>query len=146
MKPGERTTLAIPDPHPSGTGWLPQWVTDQIHTPAPLARRAVFTTCRHCQEIIIHGLDADLLAEEVRADPTPLTTPQEVACILAGRPTYQIQITNQDLKIIDRQARWQTPGNKPRRPIIPKHQCGARFPGFIIPPLQQQEPQQQPPF
>lgn len=146
MKPGERTTLAIPDPHPSGTGWLPQWVTDQIHTPAPLARRAVFTTCRHCQEIIIHGLDADLLAEEVRADPTPLTTPQEVACILAGRPTYQIQITNQDLKIIDRQARWQVPGTKPRRPIIPKHQCGARFPGFIIPPLQQQEPQQQPPF
>jgi hypothetical protein len=106
----------------------------------------VFTTCRKCEAIILHGLDADILAEEVRADPTPLNPQQEAACILTNRPTYQIQISGEEAKIISRQLRWQPLGQPPRRPIIPAHQCGARFPGFIIEPLQQHDPIKQPPF
>jgi hypothetical protein len=144
VKPGERSTLPIPDPHPSGDGWLPQWVTDQINNPGPLARRAQFTRCTRCGSIIIHGLDADQLAQEVRADPTPITKDQEIACILTDRPTWQLAIAGEEIKIIDRQLRWQT--RPPKRPIVPDHICGLQFPGFVIPAQHPTERNKIPPF
>lgn len=146
MKPGERSTLPIPDPHPSGTGWLPQWVTDQLNTNPPIGRRALFTRCRKCKEIVLRGLDADILAMEVTADPTPLDPMQELACVLTGRATYQANVGGDEIKIIDRQLRYTTAGVPPPRPIIPEHVCGRRFPGFIIEPVTQTERAKNPPF
>ena len=106
--------------------------------------------CPNCNQITLHGMDADLAAGMATADPTPLTEQQELACIIAHRPTYTLTTRGTTHELNDRTAAHTygpRPSNHKGRTIIPAHQCGARFPGFIPQPHTTPEaPNDQPPF
>lgn len=123
-------TPAPRTPHPTEPGYLPAWVADQLqaNNPNTARRTAKYQRCPKCQQITLTGLDHDTAAFTARTDPTPLTPQTELATILAGRQTY---------------AAWRTPEGYHlehrdhfnmadlQHPILPEHQCGARFPGFL---------------
>lgn len=93
-------------------------------------RKASWRHCPTCGLLVIHGTDANTLAETVDADPTPLAEADELACKLAGRGLYLLRSTTDrmELAYVDE---WATPGTA-NRPVLPAHLCGApRFPGTL---------------
>lgn len=145
--PADQTEIRIPAPHPSGSGFLPYWVTDQLEQEVrPLARRGLFGRCRRCRHIIITGLDNSLCAFKAEVDPTPLTAQQEYACYLTGRPTYDALLYGPAIELLHRYPATVEPPEAKPWAVVPAHQCGARFPGFLVPPLTETEHQATPPF
>lgn len=141
--------LPIPVPHPDGNGIMPQWLVDALDqkNPPRNPRTAVWTRCRNCDEIILVGLDADILAQDATVDPTPLDAAQELICALTGRPTYTAQVRGQSVEIWYRQISIERPPNAAGTwPVVPTHKCGARFPGFLIPPEPERNTNREPPF
>lgn len=136
-----------PIPHPDGHGYIPAWIAEQIHEDrpsnggSPLAR---FHACPNCQAIVLTGLDGHIIADMVTVDPTPLSRQGEAACILIGRETYTVWRVINGYEITDRRGpRIRQRGHAP---IVPAHQCGARFPGFIAPPALPSDTDAPPPF
>lgn len=129
-----QTEIWVPHPHPSGRGSMPRWVTEMLEQErAPIARRGIFRHCTKCKQIIVVGLDADVAAWKVEVDPTPLNAKQELACHLVGRRTWSLTVRNRSLEIDVREpANARPPEHEPFH-VVPRHQCGARFPGFCIP-------------
>lgn len=114
---------------------MPNWVTEMLEQErAPIARRAIFRYCERCQQITVVGLDGDVAAFKVTADPTPLNARQELACHLAGRRTWSLTVRNRSLELDVREPANARPAGHEPFHVVPKHQCGARFPGFAIPP------------
>jgi|GEM_PF-3096392 len=110
---------------------LPAWVREQLAIAAwPISRKAHFERCPNCNALILRGLDHDVCAINVTVDPTPITRHLEVACIIAGRPTYTPWKVPGGYELTRRDPFFDT--DTPR-PILPAHQCGARFPGFLTP-------------
>jgi len=120
--------------HPDG-GKLPAWVTDQLHANRKSARwkrTAEFHRCRKCDAIVISGLDDERCAFKATVDPTPLDPRQETATLIAGRKTYDARIAGTTITLDRRdQDHMSRTG---RDTVVPAHQCGARWPGFITPP------------
>lgn len=143
------TLLTAPMKHPLGTGYLPQWLAAELQEKHPnrMARTATWTRCGKCKEIILTGLDADLLATAVHADPTPLTDHQELAALLTGRRTFNIDHDGPGARIHYR-TRWEmlTPPSRNSQPTIPEHACGRRFPSFLVPPEPTPVDSEHPPF
>lgn len=134
----EQGALRIPDPHPGGRGFLDYWVTEQLHAePRPVQRRSLFRKCHRCKQVILVGLDADLCAFRTEADPTPLTARQEYACYLVGRRTYDAVVVARAVELTHRDAAMVAAPEANHWAVVPAHQCGARFAGFIIPPMYQ---------
>ena len=64
-----QTRLTFPADHPRpGT---PAWIIHETHNPTKTTRReAHLTTCPHCHALTLHGLDGDIAATGIHADPT----------------------------------------------------------------------------
>lgn len=133
-KQPEQTELWIPEPHPSGVGYLPQYVTEQLQAERrPIGRQAKYMHCPKCGDIVLRGLDDEYCAVDALADPTPLTARTEYACYLVGRTTYNAITRGQTFELGARMLRWVRAPELTSWPVIPQHRCGARFPGCIIP-------------
>lgn len=127
----QRPLPGMPKPPKKTPGPMPKWLIQAIETKTGGFRSARWTRCPKCQQIILQGLDDDIAAFTVQADPTPINPRQETACRLTARPTYAVTEGRQIE--LDRRDRWSTGKPSPDRPIIPAHKCGARFPGFLLP-------------
>lgn len=111
----------------------------------PLQRRSMFRRCTRCDDIILVGLDNDVCAFKVEADPTPLTARQEYACYLTGRRTYDATVVARAVELLHRDVAYVDAPERVPWQVVPAHQCGARFPGFLIPPMYQHD-HTRPPF
>lgn len=110
------------------------WLKQLLETKTGGFRAARWQRCPNCNQLTLHGMDADLAAGMATADPTPLTETQELACFITGRPTYTLTNRGTSYELNDRRGAYlygPRPPNHKGRTIIPAHQCGARFPGFI---------------
>jgi hypothetical protein len=128
-----------------------EWLKQLLETKTGGFRAAHWERCRNCDQLTLHGMDADIAAGMVTADPTPLSPLQELACIIVSRETYTLSPKKDSgaYELSDRQAahRWgPRPPNHNGRLIVPAHQCGARFPGFIPRPATKETTNEHPPF
>lgn len=116
---------------------MPKWLVRALEIKTGGFRGAHWERCRNCRQIILEGLDADIAALTVQADPTPINPRQETACHLTARPTYTVTMTSRRIEL-DRRDQWSIGEPSPSFPILPAHKCGARFPGFLLPPARTQ--------
>lgn len=139
----------LPSP-PGKKPGMDDWLKQQLETKTGGFRAAHWKRCTDCGELTLHGMDADLCAGMVTADPTPLSPQQEHACMITGRPTYTLKPRGNSYELNDRSGAYlygTRPPDGRGKTIVPEHLCGARFPGFIPTPKQQQETtHEQPPF
>lgn len=130
---------------PGQDDWLKQLLEDKTGG----FRAARWERCTTCKELTLHGMDADMCAGMVTADPTPLSELQELACIIVGRPTFTLKARGTSYELNDRRDAHKYGPRPPThngRVVIPAHQCGARFPGFIQRPTTKETHNGQPDF
>lgn len=128
---------------------MDDWLKEQLETKTGGFRAARWGRCPICQELTLHGMDADLCAGMVTVDPTPLSTLQELACMIIGRPTYSIKERGTSYELNDRRDAYlygTRPPDHRGKTIGPEHRCGARFPGFLKRPTTQETHHGHPPF
>lgn len=124
---------------------MPAWLRAALETKTGGFRAARWRRCHTCHELTLTGLDNHLLAETATVDPTPITPEEEIAVILAGRTTYNLETYARTKIHLKRRDHAHGLGKPSRRPVVPEHRCGARYPGFLYPP-QQKDPTHAPPF
>ncbi|WP_422758275.1 hypothetical protein [Paenarthrobacter sp. C1] len=125
------------------------WLKTLLENKTGGFRAARWERCNTCQELTLHGMDADMCAGMVTADPTPLSPQQELACMIIGRPTFTLKPRGQAYELHDRRDAHKhgpRPPDHKGRTVIPAHQCGARFPGFIQRPTTKETPNAEPDF
>lgn len=109
---------------------MPEWLSRLLETKLGGYRHARWQRCNKCDRIVLHGMDADVLAGMATVDPTPINRHQEIWCALHDRRTYSLRIdADRRIEINDR-PRWAL-GLEFRDPIVPEHQCGSEYPGFL---------------
>jgi hypothetical protein len=113
------------------TTWMARVLADRDG--APLGARYAAPRLHHCGAWTLVGLDDDTLAFTARVDPTPLTPVGELACVLAGRPTYDLtrRGTRRVLDARDDHALRARPPAAPgaRYDVLPAHRCHQPVPG-----------------
>ena len=111
------------------------WLLQLLENKTGGFRAARWNRCRHCNEIVLTGINDDQCAGTITADPTPLTAAQELECLLAGRDTvsatphgrtYDLHRRDDDLI-----SNHPAGGGTTFGTVIPAHQCGNRYPGFF---------------
>jgi hypothetical protein len=113
---------------------MPDWLRHVLENKTGGFRAARWQRCPQCDRITLHGMDADACAGMVTVDPTPITRHQEIWCALHARPTYQLRI-DPDRKITINDRPRYSLGLECRNPVVPEHQCGSEYPGFLdLPP------------
>jgi hypothetical protein len=139
-----------PFPHPSGEGVLPLWLAEELRAENPnrYLTKATWTRCRKCKAIVQTGLDDPVIASPAMIDPTPLTPLQDLTCALTHRTTYRLFQAGTETRISHRDQfnRHHPAGEAGQPPIVPAHRCGARFPGFTIPPQPERTHDDRPDF
>lgn len=137
-------------PHPSGEGVLPSWLAEELRLERPnrYLPGATWTRCGKCGEIVQTGIDDPVMGEQAMVDPTPLTPLQDLTCAMTGRTTYRLFQAGTVTRISarDQFTRHHPAGAEGQPPIVPAHRCGARFPGFTIPPEPERHDHDHPPF
>jgi len=124
--------------------WLIGQLIDQgILTQSRLGRKAKARECRHCRSWILTGLDADLAAIEVQADPHPLSPDGEVAALLDDRHTYDLEEHR-----LYRRYHWNIAGRPAgeRHRVLADHRCGAPIPASWQQPPRLPSSRQEEPF
>lgn len=118
--------LGIPAAFPPELRWLlalPTWAQDQAQA-RYAARQSLLVRaeqCIRCTAIVITALDDEYDgATTARADPTLINPHDELACLLAGRTTYELT-RNRRL----RQRTQFTIGTKRTAAIVPAHRCNT---------------------
>lgn len=99
-------------------------------TPDGTTRRAQPRLCRTCNAHVLTGLDADLAALSITADPTPLDQLGELTALASGRSTYTLEHDGPRLVLNYRDAgriRHRPPGGI-RYDVLPAHACGRPLP------------------
>ena len=133
--------------HKGNKTGMPDWLLKLTEAKQGGFRKARYQRCPRCQEIVLHGMDADMVAGMATIDPAPITPQQEWWCAITGRPTYSLDIDPDRRVTINDRDRWSI--TKPHRnPIVAGHLCGQRYPGFL-PELRKQptaKGPQKPPF
>jgi len=95
-------------------------------SPKGTTRRAQPRLCRTCNAHVVTGLDADLAALDILADPTPLDQLGELTALIQGRPTYTLEHDGPRLVLNYRDSgriRHRPPGGI-RYDVLPAHACG----------------------
>ena len=113
---------------------MDDWLKAQLENKTGGFRAARWGRCTTCQELTLHGMDADICAGMVTADPTPLSPPQEHACFIVGRPTFTLKPRGTSYELSDRTGAYlygPRPPDHHGKTVVPAHRCGARFQGFI---------------
>ncbi|MHC6592409.1 hypothetical protein [Arthrobacter sp. C152] len=117
------------------------WLKQLLETKTGGFRAARWQRCPTCDQITLHGMDADIAAGMATVDPTPLSPLQELACFIVGRDTYVLKPREKGYELSDRSGAYlygPRPPDHGSKTIVPAHQCGARFPGFIPRPNNQE--------
>lgn len=99
-------------------------------TPNGTTRRAQPRRCRTCNAHVITGLDADIAALAVIADPTPLDPTGELLALVHGRRTFTLDHDSGRLVLNYRDGgriRYRPPGGA-RYDVVPDHACGHPLP------------------
>lgn len=102
-------------------------------TPNGTTRRAQPRRCRTCNAHVIIGLDANVCALAVLADPTPLDQLGEVLAIATARPTYTLEHDGARLVLNYRdpgRIRHRPAGGGLRYDVVPAHVCGRPLPAI----------------
>lgn len=111
------------------------WLQNLLETKTGGFRAAKWNRCNHCNRIVLTGINDDTCAATVTADPTPLTPQQEIECLLTHRPTISATPHGKtyDLHHRDADLISDHPANTPTLygTVLPTHQCGNRYPGFL---------------
>lgn len=126
---------------------MPNWLKKHLEEKTGGFRAARWTRCPKCHAIILKGLDDDVAAWTVEADPTPITPRQEELCQWIGRQTYMVTMNPNRIEL-DRRTSYAI-GKSCARPVVPAHRCGKRSNGFLLPPnasTQGQAENEHPPF
>jgi hypothetical protein len=118
------------------TTWMARVLADRDG--APIGARYAAPRLHHCGAWTLIGLDDDVLAFTARVDPIPLTPAGELACVLAGRPTYDLtrRGTRRVLDARDDHALRARPPAAPgaRYDVLPAHRCHQPVPGISAAP------------
>lgn len=125
------------------------WLKQLLEQKTGGFRAARWERCKDCDQLTLHGMDADLCAGMVTVDPTPLSPQQEHACMITGRPTYSLKPRGTSYELSDRDGAYlygSRPPDQRGKTIVPAHQCGARFPGFIPRPATKETTNHEPNF
>lgn len=109
---------------------MDSWLLDHLiragHvTETGLARRARIRTCE-CGERVLAGLDAEVCAFEVHADPMPLTALGEALALIDGRRTFAVHHEGGRyvLDWRDGHSITEAPaGTQPREDVLRGHRC-----------------------
>lgn len=128
---------------------MDDWLKTQLENKTGGFRAARWGRCPTCNELTLHGMDADLTAGMATVDPTPLSPQQEHACMITGRETYSLKERGTSYELNDRRGAYRygaRPPDHKGRTIVPAHKCGARFSGFIQRPDTQETHHGHPPF
>ncbi len=109
---------------------FPSWLRDAlitkgVLTPSGLSRKWKIRTCRGCQAWILAGLDSNVAALEVQADPVQLTVEGEAQALLDNRATYDDDGTS-----LSRRLHWHVTGRPAGQEhrVLPQHRCGSTIP------------------
>ena len=104
---------------------IPAWLQ---RSQTGTTRAASIRLCPKCRAPILTGLDADICALTVRADPTALTPLGEAIALLQGRATYNLA-DGPGRKELDRRDRWRITAPR-KHHVFPEHRCGQPLNAF----------------
>lgn len=125
--------IGIPTAYPTELRWLltlPAWAQDQAQQRHAnrLSTTVRAELCLRCGAIVLHALDDEYDgATTARTDPTLITPADELKCLLANRPTYELT-RNRRL----RHRHHFTIGTHRTAAIVPAHRCHQTI-GFPLP-------------
>ena len=92
----------------------PPWLAAKIRANQRQARDG---TCRRCGAPLLAGLDADVCAFTVTADPAPVGPGAELRALMAGRASFDLLGGE-----LHRRDRWHVTGRR-RWPVLLEHVC-----------------------
>lgn len=118
---------------------MPEWLQHVLENTTGGFRAARWQRCRKCEALVLHGMDNDMCAGMATVDPTPINRHQEIWCALHARPTYRARI-DPDRKITLTYRDRYALGLECRDPVLPEHQCGSEYPGFLALPPKHGDP------
>ena len=94
-------------------------------------RKARALTCPTCHQPLLRGLDADMCARTVDADPYPLAPESEALALLMRIRTFELRWCGDHYEL-DHRDRWRIRGRPATRDdvdVLAAHRCGmARLP------------------
>lgn len=108
---------------------VPQWL---VRRHGGVFRTAALRTCPACKAPILSGLDDDIAARSVRADPTPIDRMGEALAVLTGRATFDL-VPIEGKRQLWRRDQWHIAGKR-RYPVLAEHRCGASLAEHAEPP------------
>ena len=114
------------------TATTPTWLRDHLLRTGHIAetgvsRGAKLRRCRRCGVFVLTGLDADMCALEVQADPTPLSPLGEAFAVVEGRRTFALHRAGGRWEIDWRDAgdiASHPAGSARREDVLRQHRCG----------------------
>lgn len=116
--------------HPT---WLLEHLIRAGHiTERGISRKARVRTCERCGRVALVGLDADVCAFEVAADPLPLSRLGEALALVEGRRTFALVRTHRGYELDARDASailGRPAGATKRQDVLAEHRCSAPGPG-----------------
>jgi len=118
-----------PVPAPKPAPGIPAWILRERRGEA--FRSACLQRCTKCRAPILYGLDADLCALSVKADPTPLTPLGEAIALLGGRRTFHLTDIAGRIEITMRDQ-WAI-GGESAHLVVPEHKCNSRLDAHMQP-------------
>lgn len=121
-----QTALPIPAPAKKTRRKVPEKILAQRGGSA--FRNAALRPCRTCRRMVLYGLDADVCALSVTADPAPITALGETVALLAGRATYHLAAAAGRRQLHYRDA-WAIEGER-KSPVVAEHRCGQVLDAF----------------
>lgn len=125
MNVGEGCGKPVDKPTPG----IPAWILHERRGEA--FRSACLQRCTKCQAPVLYGLDADICALSVKADPTPITPLGEAIALLDGRRTFTLTDIAGRIEITTRDH-WAI-GGESKHPVIPEHKCNSKLDAHMQP-------------
>jgi hypothetical protein len=129
--------------------WLRRWLLATGRMDADgITRQLRGGHCPRCAQSLLQGLDGDVAALTIHADPLPLTRTGEAAYVLLSATTYRMRASLKGWTAHPRVA-----GEIRRQPasltvrVLGEHCCGMRWPaGLYHPPPRAPRQPTAPPF
>jgi len=111
------------------------WLKNLVESKTGGFRAAKWERCHHCNQITLTGINDDICAWTITVDPTPLTPQQELECLLSLRDTASATPHGKTYDLHHRDADmisdYPAGGPNTYGTVLPNHQCGNRYPGFL---------------
>lgn len=107
---------------------IPNWLRRQLEAAGRwnvdgVSRRMSAGHCRTCHAQVVRGLDADVAAITVTADPQPIDQLGEALALLSGRGTWSLLQRDGHWSLSPRDQ-WRIAAQKPAT-VLAEHRCGS---------------------